>query len=260
MQEDKQHVHRVSSDCSDEDYSNTVGYISMKDYAYDESHVLHSGYFQHINSNNNGMPPNNPDFNIYNEHYMYNYYNHNDHGDEIEGGYNNRTEVDEDEVTDEKRQSIILPNEYVVNRKAIALYDFVPENDNELMLKEGDVVYISYKHAQGWLVAENYMKTRTGLVPEEYVSIFEDYEESEADDRVGDQYESGQARPHYLTHMITESLTAAAKQSSQKISEDSEWEDIDEEEEQEASSEGQNDIRMGLIDIESSMKDKLTLS
>nr|1YN8_A Chain A, NAP1-binding protein 2 [Saccharomyces cerevisiae]1YN8_B Chain B, NAP1-binding protein 2 [Saccharomyces cerevisiae]1YN8_C Chain C, NAP1-binding protein 2 [Saccharomyces cerevisiae]1YN8_D Chain D, NAP1-binding protein 2 [Saccharomyces cerevisiae]1YN8_E Chain E, NAP1-binding protein 2 [Saccharomyces cerevisiae]1YN8_F Chain F, NAP1-binding protein 2 [Saccharomyces cerevisiae] len=58
-------------------------------------------------------------------------------------------------------------------QRAVALYDFEPENDNELRLAEGDIVFISYKHGQGWLVAENESGSKTGLVPEEFVSYIQ---------------------------------------------------------------------------------------
>ncbi|CAN3371903.1 hypothetical protein DIURU_004618 [Diutina rugosa] len=58
-----------------------------------------------------------------------------------------------------------------INRQAIALFSFTPENDNEMLLKEGQIIWISYRHGQGWLVAEDPESGETGLVPEEYVEI-----------------------------------------------------------------------------------------
>ncbi|PRT55905.1 NAP1-binding protein 2 [Wickerhamiella sorbophila] len=58
-----------------------------------------------------------------------------------------------------------------IYRRAVALFDFVPENTNEIELVEGQVVWISYRHGQGWLVAENLETGATGLVPEEYVQL-----------------------------------------------------------------------------------------
>lgn len=71
-----------------------------------------------------------------------------------------------------------------INRRAIALFDFSPENDNEVRLVEGQVIWISYRHGQGWLVAEDPTTGENGLVPEEYVEIFdeEEAEESEHDE------------------------------------------------------------------------------
>lgn len=53
----------------------------------------------------------------------------------------------------------------------MALFDFQPENDNEVALTEGQVIWISYRHGQGWLVAEDPDSGENGLVPEEYVEI-----------------------------------------------------------------------------------------
>lgn len=61
-----------------------------------------------------------------------------------------------------------------INQRAIALFDFVPENDNEVGLTEGQMISISYRHGQGWLVAEDPTTGENGLVPEEYVEILEE--------------------------------------------------------------------------------------
>jgi hypothetical protein len=44
--------------------------------------------------------------------------------------------------------------------KAVALFDFIQENENELPLVEGQVVWVSYRHGMGWLVAED---PKTGI-------------------------------------------------------------------------------------------------
>lgn len=64
-----------------------------------------------------------------------------------------------------------------INRKAIALFDFNAENDNEVRLHEGQVIWILYRHGQGWLVAEDPETGENGLVPEEYVQICYDEDE-----------------------------------------------------------------------------------
>jgi len=46
--------------------------------------------------------------------------------------------------------------------KAVALFDFIQENENELPLVEGQVVWVSYRHGMGWLVAED---PKTGTLP-----------------------------------------------------------------------------------------------
>lgn len=58
-----------------------------------------------------------------------------------------------------------------IHGRAVALFDFTPENDNEAPLKEGQIIWISYRHGQGWLVAEDPITGEKGLVPEEYVEM-----------------------------------------------------------------------------------------
>lgn len=157
------------------DKDDMTGYISVKDYAYDESNPLHFGYFEEEDKEE----------------------------EEVEEGSAN--------VRISNTKSILLPDEYVVNRKAVAIYPFVPENDNELELNEGDIVYISYKHGQGWLVAENRDRTRTGLVPEEYVSLLEE----ESDE------ENENPRPFYLTQMLTQNIEKSVSL------DDDDWEDVE---------------------------------
>lgn len=60
--------------------------------------------------------------------------------------------------------------------ESLALYDFSPENDNELALKEGQIIQVGYRHGQGWLVAMNLETGEQGLVPEEYVRLLRDIE------------------------------------------------------------------------------------
>ena len=58
--------------------------------------------------------------------------------------------------------------------KAVALFDFERENENELPLVEGQVLWVSYRHGQGWLVAQDPKSGESGLVPEEYVRLVKD--------------------------------------------------------------------------------------
>ena len=58
--------------------------------------------------------------------------------------------------------------------KAVALFDFERENENELPLVEGQIIWVSYRHGQGWLVAEDPKTRESGLVPEEYVRLLRD--------------------------------------------------------------------------------------
>lgn len=59
---------------------------------------------------------------------------------------------------------------------SLALYEFKPENDNELALREGQIIQVGYRHGQGWLVAMNLETGEQGLVPEEYVRLLRDIE------------------------------------------------------------------------------------
>lgn len=91
-----------------------------------------------------------------------------------------------------------------INCRAVALFDFVPENDNEVRLTEGQVIWILYRHGQGWLVAEDPELGENGLVPEEYVEIFYD---DDADDV---------AKP-FMPQILLQFAAA----------DDSEWEDLE---------------------------------
>lgn len=59
---------------------------------------------------------------------------------------------------------------------SLALYNFVPENSNELALREGQIIQVGYRHGQGWLVAMDLESGEQGLVPEEYVRLLEEIE------------------------------------------------------------------------------------
>lgn len=69
--------------------------------------------------------------------------------------------------------TIASPDEEM-HGKAVALYDFERENENELPLVEGQIIWVSYRHGQGWLVAEDPKTQESGLVPEEYVRLLRD--------------------------------------------------------------------------------------
>lgn len=60
--------------------------------------------------------------------------------------------------------------------KAVALFDFTREHENELPLTEGQVIYVSYRHGEGWLVAEDPKSGENGLVPEQFVRLLRDIE------------------------------------------------------------------------------------
>ncbi|RMZ92151.1 hypothetical protein DV736_g616, partial [Chaetothyriales sp. CBS 134916] len=71
--------------------------------------------------------------------------------------------------------TIASPDEEM-HGKAVALFDFESEHPNELALKEGQIVLVSYRHGQGWLVAEDPRTGESGLVPEEFVRLVRDIE------------------------------------------------------------------------------------
>lgn len=68
------------------------------------------------------------------------------------------------------------PEDELFAGESLALYAFEPENPNELRLHEGQIILVSYRHGQGWLVAEDPATGEQGLVPEEYVRLVRDIE------------------------------------------------------------------------------------
>ncbi len=82
-----------------------------------------------------------------------------------------------DRISKEYAFSVASADE--IHGRAVALFDFKPENDNEVALKEGQIIWVSYRHGRGWLVAEDPTTGETGLVPEEYVQLVSSYRHSE---------------------------------------------------------------------------------
>jgi hypothetical protein len=80
---------------------------------------------------------------------------------------------DESRYSRDYQFTIASPDEEM-HGKAVALFDFERENENELPLVEGQVIWVSYRHGQGWLVAEDPRTRESGLVPEEYVRLLRD--------------------------------------------------------------------------------------
>lgn len=112
-----------------------------------------------------------------------------------------------------------------INRRAIALFDFQPENDNEVALKEGQMIWILYRHGQGWLVAEEPESGENGLVPEEYVEILPD--------------EDVEDEPRPFMPKILRNIDGSG----------SEWEDTDEEEEEVKSDGLEEDVQDKLASV-----------
>ncbi|KAF4125188.1 Variant SH3 domain [Geosmithia morbida] len=82
---------------------------------------------------------------------------------------------DESRYSRDYQFTITSPDEEF-HGKAVALFDFARENENELPLVEGQIIWVSYRHGQGWLVAEDPKTQENGLVPEEYVRLLRDIE------------------------------------------------------------------------------------
>lgn len=83
------------------------------------------------------------------------------------------TRHDESRYSRDYQFTIASPDEEM-HGKAVALFDFESENENELPLVEGQVIWVSYRHGQGWLVAMDPRTQESGLVPEEYVRLLRD--------------------------------------------------------------------------------------
>jgi hypothetical protein len=96
-----------------------------------------------------------------------------DSGDESEDDENFN---DNDSQYSKEYQFTITSPDEEMHGKAVALFDFQSENENELSLTEGQIVWISYRQGEGWLVAEDPKTHESGLVPEEYVRLFRDIE------------------------------------------------------------------------------------
>ncbi|QIW99580.1 hypothetical protein AMS68_005098 [Peltaster fructicola] len=75
-----------------------------------------------------------------------------------------------------QRASMGPEDEELFAGESLALYSFEPENPNELRLREGQIILVSYRHGQGWLVAEDPETGEQGLVPEEYVRLVREIE------------------------------------------------------------------------------------
>ena len=92
------------------------------------------------------------------------------------GNYLNASHVYDDEENRFSKDysfSIASPDEEM-HGKAVALFDFESENNNELPLKEGQVLWVSYRHGEGWLVAKDPSTGEDGLVPEAFVRLERD--------------------------------------------------------------------------------------
>ena len=100
----------------------------------------------------------------------------NRHGYEGDVGFESEDDyAGDDRYSRDFQFAVGCPDEEM-NGKAVALFDFTREHENELPLVEGQVIFVSYRHGQGWLVAEDPKTGESGLVPEEFVRLLRDIE------------------------------------------------------------------------------------
>ena len=95
-----------------------------------------------------------------------------------DGGTSTNINRDSDDPTRFSKDysfTIASPDEEM-HGKAVALFDFESEHHNELALREGQIILVTYRQAQGWLVAQDPRTGESGLVPEEFVRLVKDIE------------------------------------------------------------------------------------
>ncbi|KAI9356092.1 hypothetical protein BD770DRAFT_444343 [Pilaira anomala] len=68
-----------------------------------------------------------------------------------------------------KHSTISLSSPDFNGRDARALFDFTPETEYELPLKQGQLLWVQYRQCPGWLVAD--VQDETGLIPETYIEF-----------------------------------------------------------------------------------------
>ena len=73
--------------------------------------------------------------------------------------------------------TIAFPDEEV-HDKAVALFDFAKESEDELPLKEGQIIWVCSQQSQGWVMAEDPRTGELGFVPEKFVRLLPDVEGS----------------------------------------------------------------------------------
>ncbi|CAO3666313.1 unnamed protein product [Rhizopus stolonifer] len=67
------------------------------------------------------------------------------------------------------QSNISLSSPDFTGRDARAMFDFVPETENEIEMKAGQLIWVQYRQCPGWLIAD--VEDQTGLVPESYVEF-----------------------------------------------------------------------------------------
>jgi hypothetical protein len=155
-------------------FKSALSYTEVRDYAYPEFHPLHYGVpLETEEFDNEDYEEDDDEVGTYPDSYM------------RDGGPPWKEDSDlaspvvishsvGDRISKEYEFSVASADE--IHGRAVALFDFIPENENEAPLKEGQVIWVSYRHGQGWLVAEDPRTGETGLVPEEYVQMITGHE------------------------------------------------------------------------------------
>ncbi|KAK9316718.1 hypothetical protein V1524DRAFT_475276 [Lipomyces starkeyi] len=115
-----------------------------------------------------------------------------------------------------------------IHGRAVALFDFEPENDNEVALKEGQEIWISYRHGQGWLVAQDPGTGESGLVPEEYVEIIQRDAFPFEEGTNANVVRSSMATQHSLDPKNTTHVVPEMPRIKAQVEDDDGWEDVDE--------------------------------
>lgn len=123
--------------------------------------------YNHEGEGEEEYDPDDPEYNSHQYHYSDEDGHEYDDEEEGEDLYD-----DEDSRFSRDYQFQITSPDEEMSGKAVALFDFTSENENELPLVEGQIVWVSYRHGQGWLVAQDPRTGDTGLIPEEYVRLF----------------------------------------------------------------------------------------
>lgn len=127
------------------------------------------------------------------------------------------------------------PEDELFAGESLALYAFEPENPNELRLHEGQIILVSYRHGQGWLVAEDPATGEQGLVPEEYVRLVREIEGWDAERGTFMDAEGDESGELLVEDASTQSADMASRRQSQSRGEE---DDIDSGNSSEAVTEG----------------------
>lgn len=168
------------------EFRSALSYTEVRDYAYPEFHPLHYG-----------VPTESDPGSLYDDD---DYENDEEYPDSYmrDGGPPWKEDSDlaspvvishsnstSGSVSREYEFSVASADE--IHGRAVALFDFEPENENEAPLRAGQIVFISYRYGQGWLVSQDPETGETGLVPEEYVRMVGHEETGYFEEESGDQ-------------------------------------------------------------------------